>query len=561
MSNDTSSEHNWNSTFKQFRIRTGLSQSDFLNAYSVLWMDLDPESTEYKQLEEIGVDNLTNLDNSVISKYESVNIPKRRNRHISLIWGLSKLNVIQTVDEANSWLFEASQGALTPKEQLAIFGSMPAPIDKAAEQVTKPVESTNAQKNEGTNEEQPTVFQDRPIIDGLAGDPLATSTIAQHTHDIAQTIAAEPSAKSGNQSPPIPPSRTEQTLYSWIISNTAKIIQWSLMGIGIAVLLVVATTGLSIAGRGSETTTSNLVLNGDFSNGLDGWRKQEENDAGKLEIYIGDEALCADIIDSGTDLTFVTLEYFRLPELSANTEYSLSFDVDVSAPRTIGIQVRPSVYRTQKLMGGSQSINMAFFQDIDNSSATLRFRLGGHGSGEICFDNIVIAKNRLISFPEKDAFRSDPNNLLPNGGFDKGMQGWWISSGDDSELSLSVRNGELCSEIFTEGDHYFANRFGHGRIFSQYTEDPSQNKHYILSFDVTKSNTEGEIQFGFTGADNVLKKMVVQPGPQRIEGVELKYQESPDSANLMFLVGLLEKHSVVCLDNIELIPVKDSIQS
>lgn len=104
----------WNKTFKQYRMSTGLNQGNFLAKCSELFRDLGSE--EFELLQEIEVEDIGALGNAVISRYESGSIPKKRPRHLSLIWVLKQLKVLKDIDEVNKWLSQAAQGTLNDKE-------------------------------------------------------------------------------------------------------------------------------------------------------------------------------------------------------------------------------------------------------------------------------------------------------------------------------------------------------------------------------------------------------------------------------------------------------------
>lgn len=116
----------WGSELRKLRKNANLTQGQLIEQLSLLTNNLSEE--EKQILEEIDVYNeaITYfngiLDTPTLSRLEkgSRSITLRR-RCVALIWGLRKLGVLQTIEEANSFLEVGGHGNLTTTEADALF--------------------------------------------------------------------------------------------------------------------------------------------------------------------------------------------------------------------------------------------------------------------------------------------------------------------------------------------------------------------------------------------------------------------------------------------------------
>lgn len=544
----------WGQSFKQLRMSTGLKQGEFSETLSRQWLQLS--DSDRQSLNEIGVDYL-DLSSTDVSRYEKGRrMPRNRSRYTSLIFSLYKLESIQTIDEANEWLQLADQGPLTTQEQAAIFDSI----------------ELNLGKGKPFGEVQNTEVQLEPT------DKLIAQTVVDTKP--ARTQAALASSETVVTSIPLPASTDvpdENYKNSWPSRKISSIV--ALLAVLIAAILLGAM-GMALwgeRGNGKQELTAevvqdssslaaaaiprvdpdNLVLNGDFSNGMEGWVKYEDTLASALELYVEDEALCANIIDSGLDVAFPQIVYNEIDELLAQTEYVLSFNVTVSLPRALGIEIPNSAYVSRELTKGSQSIETTFFQDNDDYDPKIAFRVGRDGPGTICFDNIALKLKRkeTTSLPATPIVEAVPDNLIHNGTFDDGMQKWWFYTSPDNELALNVKNGELCSEILSSPQNRYELQFGH-HMLSESDGDSPQVLEYLLSFDVTKSNTVSQVWIGIGWHSDLLQQFDLGLGPQKFENIKWTLNIDDNlRPSLIFNLGEQEKGSIICIDNVVLLPV------
>lgn len=132
----------WGKTFRSYRMRSGLSQSQFAEAVSQLWIELPKPRIE--ELSGLGFEYLI-LSNSEISKYENGRrLPKDRSRHLALLWALHKLGGLSTAHEATAWLLQAEQPPLSVAQAAVIFTDNPPNQDRAATHTTPDTPSPNA---------------------------------------------------------------------------------------------------------------------------------------------------------------------------------------------------------------------------------------------------------------------------------------------------------------------------------------------------------------------------------------------------------------------------------
>lgn len=143
--------------------KMNLSQSDFIEQIAQ-----QPEETqEIKQLIDIGIEIALELDKSQLSNYirKPDLMPKRRARHLTLLWNLCQLKAILTVKEANDLLELAEQRPLKPNEIKALFNNEndPQVIESkpniVSPELTPPFENAD-EKFQQSNETSPNEIQE-----------------------------------------------------------------------------------------------------------------------------------------------------------------------------------------------------------------------------------------------------------------------------------------------------------------------------------------------------------------------------------------------------------------
>lgn len=203
----------WGAALKEFRDRTDLTQGEFANSVSKLWLNLT--ESEKEALETIGIEYL-DLSSADVSRYENVRRkPRHRSRYISLIFALYKLDAIKTLDEANNWLLCGGQHPLTDDEQTSIF---------------KSVQSTEGEIDKLPDEESPP----RSTTVQLAVDEAR----AVHEQDEIPSVEQNASESTVPQGSINPVFTIVQRPFAWIRKNAVRLFIWSLLSIGLILSLL-----------------------------------------------------------------------------------------------------------------------------------------------------------------------------------------------------------------------------------------------------------------------------------------------------------------------------------
>ncbi len=160
----------WGDVLRGYRQRTGLTQGQFIEQLSFLVAHID--SNDRSALEQIAVFDEAAiyfsgvLDSPTLSRLEkgsrSLN---SRQRCIALIWGLNRLDVLDGLDEANTFLELAGHGNLTSAESGAVLGLVEPEANAGPD--TKPATETAPESAAGST----SVAGDHPGTGGESGAP------------------------------------------------------------------------------------------------------------------------------------------------------------------------------------------------------------------------------------------------------------------------------------------------------------------------------------------------------------------------------------------------------
>ncbi|MFW6253637.1 MAG: carbohydrate binding domain-containing protein [Chitinivibrionales bacterium] len=186
-----------------------------------------------------------------------------------------------------------------------------------------------------------------------------------------------------------------------------------------SVLGISSLFGINSFGRPIEK--GELITNGDFSDGFDGWDNLTLANGAEAAADIRDEVLKVSIDESGNDAEDIILFQNNMPMLEGE-EYELSFDCHAAGERSIRVVLSESetsevvvIDTTFPMPTSSTTFNYSFIAPQD-MNARLEFFLGGY-SALVSLDNIslytepdVAIDYRNVAYGgTQEVFRIQPN--------------------------------------------------------------------------------------------------------------------------------------------------------
>ena len=501
----------WGKQLKKFRLRTGLSQHEFSDAISIEMAQLNEETRA--KLKDHNIENII-LSNSEISRYETgKRIPRFRSRLISLIFILVRLNGINSLEEANTWLEQADQAPLTEKEIDIVF------------------DSQDHNKKAGLNKTLSKTLTEQPV--GLTMPQFAMWSSLLAIVIILLGVIYFLQSDRAPQTEPLTESRSES---SKITSSEQQ--EGSENNVS-----------LPEEEASSKTDMENLYLIGDFSNGIEGWMSFQ-NEENMHEFSVETEALCTDIASAGP--YFLDLRFWRdqVPVL-ANTQYKLSMDVKSTADRNITLILANQdfnkwyLFTVEEVKVGEQTLEIEFSQQIADPVASFSLFLGGQAPGELCFDNIEI--EQIGTFKDSaDPPQQTADNMLQVEPFAKGwLENWLLHVFQEPVYTIHFKEQSVCFLIDKYVDYL-------GQInFRQEEIDLAAGASYQISFDATAS-VKDQISVNIKLGESVDEVWTLTEGNQLITH---SFQSDIDQADQTFLVHLSGPDgSEVCFSDIALVP-------
>lgn len=137
--------------------------------------------------------------------------------------------------------------------------------------------------------------------------------------------------------------------------------------------------------------TENLLTNGDFSAGQNGWWT-----AGAVKVDVSGGELCAAITNGGTNPWDVIVGQNGAP-ITAGQTYTITFDARAStnAKLNVRVQQEASPYtayfsKDVSLTTEMRSYQYTFVSSHTDPAASFQFQIGGQGTPTICVDNVVL---------------------------------------------------------------------------------------------------------------------------------------------------------------------------
>ncbi|WP_433426488.1 carbohydrate binding domain-containing protein (plasmid) [Microtetraspora malaysiensis] len=143
-------------------------------------------------------------------------------------------------------------------------------------------------------------------------------------------------------------------------------------------------------------------------------------------------------------------------------------------------------------------------------------------------------------------------DLVVNGSLDNGVKGWWASK----NTPIKVTGGQLCAQVPAGGDNMWAAMIGQSGIAVQ------AGQTYQLSFEATATKTT-RIRSVVQGSGE--KPAAIVDGYPEVGGSPKKFtyaataKVSDSEAQVLFQVGGADAPYTLCLDNVSLVPVHQSV--
>ena len=209
----------------------------------------------------------------------------------------------------------------------------------------------------------------------------------------------------------------------------------------ISVLLLTACQQLSRPlNLTAESAEENLVVNGEFDEGLGGWLTILN--AGDFSAAVvtdqglsGSNALLATIADGGDEPFSLGVRQF-LPETSqavANEPYVVSFQAKADAERSIVVQVivagNSYLYQEVQLSTDAQAFQLEVTPE-EAGSIELLFLLGADGNN-VALDSVAFVAGEVLPPTPADG------EVITNGEFDDGLNSW-VPFENSGSLSTQV---------------------------------------------------------------------------------------------------------------------------
>ncbi|MFI7420818.1 carbohydrate binding domain-containing protein [Nonomuraea sp. NPDC049684] len=143
-------------------------------------------------------------------------------------------------------------------------------------------------------------------------------------------------------------------------------------------------------------------------------------------------------------------------------------------------------------------------------------------------------------------------DVVVNGSLDSGVKGWWASK----NTPIEVTGGRLCAEVPAGGDNVWSAMVGQSGI------DVRAGQTYQLSFEATATRTT-RIRSLVQGGD--AKPAAIVDGYPEVGVSSRKFtyaataKVSDSEAQVLFQVGGADAPYTLCLDNVSLVPVHQSV--
>lgn len=251
-----------------------------------------------------------------------------------------------------------------------------------------------------------------------------------------------------------------------------------------------AETAATVESTSAEL--ENLIKNGDFSEGVDSWGNYASQ-GGDFDVTCEDGALKANIKDTGKVNYANQVSQGGFP-LYKGGKYRLTFDISSTTEREIYycIQMNGGDYHSYvgdqiKIDPETKTVSVDFTMTEDTDLApALAFNMGNFGDEDkvehtVTIDNVAVYLVDDSGVGSEDSAFEENVNLLQNGDFSDGVNGWGDYFTEGGEFTKDCVDGALVADIKNTGT------VGHGVQVSQGNFPLYKNGKYQLKFDISSS--------------------------------------------------------------------------
>ncbi|MGL1886739.1 MAG: DUF5010 C-terminal domain-containing protein [Reichenbachiella sp.] len=185
-------------------------------------------------------------------------------------------------------------------------------------------------------------------------------------------------------------------------------------GVHILELTVIDNDGLSGVAyvtvtvlEAASETCDNILSNGDFDNGLTNWDSWYDQSAANVNYSVISGELFANISSAGVTWSIQT---WNETSISNGVEYKVTYSARATANREIELMVEQNgspyqavTSKVQAITTTMQRYSHTFTSAYSFSKTKVGFKLGGRGTADVYFDDVVFAEASTCSTPDAEA--------------------------------------------------------------------------------------------------------------------------------------------------------------
>ena len=255
---------------------------------------------------------------------------------------------------------------------------------------------------------------------------------------------------------------------------------------------------------------ANLLVNGDFDENIDGWSSwggakqtveyaanQAISGSGSLKAVTGSSAINLwDLEIQSGDIPVVTghryqITFFIKSEGTGHVRLAFN-NMNLQYPGIYGNEAVSTSSAWQQISYNAESLGEELIPAADATTMNFRFDLGSDPNMTYYIDHVIMV--------DLDA-ESQVNNLIPNGTFDDGLDGWSKWNGN-AENALSyvtgsdAYEGDGAMKVINDEDHDGSQ--WNTQIHSDFTASLTDGETYTISF-MIRSESPGSVRCSTSG--------------------------------------------------------------
>ena len=252
---------------------------------------------------------------------------------------------------------------------------------------------------------------------------------------------------------------------------------------------------------GVAVTGNNLVVNGDFSNGVSGWYYDDVNSYGALQLSANDNVLTINLVKSNTSNNIIKSEtnintvaghvYYAKLEAKSNSSNDFRFYATLAGSPNISTNdlVKDNEWHILSLRGVTGEYSYPFmiscYQPDKNNTVECRniavydltamFGTGNEPTQEWCDNNLDAVKGKGVARKVKKAYVGvAEDSLIVNGDFSNGTRGWSHSDETNTNITYTVEDNWLvatCNTSYSDNTSF--------DVLSQLTNWQTNHQYYL----------------------------------------------------------------------------------